>query len=1419
VAPTGDDRWVEVSPSQFTHETEGLERVRGVLPQQAPFRAWSNFEFRDNRGRWHEVDLLVLGRRQLHLVELKYYSGRLSGDDHTWLRSGRRAEDSPLKLARRKSQYFASKLKDEFRNWVDERQVRDAPPDREVVPFVQESVFLHHPQFVCDLSPASAIGLYGIDGNSSTSNLPGISDLLLEPADPRRTIHERIIVELMSRIGLVQRREREVGSWVIQDEALVEGEGWQEWAATHLVSQQRRARIRFQVVKPGAREGERQRVLRLADHEYRVMSRLNHEAVLRPEDIINDELGVGLVYPVDDDWQRLDLWLAEQPDGISLETRLSIIRQIGEALQYAHGNRVVHRGLNPQAIWIRPSSDGVRVQVRDWRSAGSVAAEQGAASVTGVTEIVGAHDDDADSKRDSWLDSFAAPEGALTHGVDRVRIDVFGLGAIAFYLLADAAPAKSAASLRTRLHEQLGLDLAPEVPEISSNLRSAVLNATRPAVTERTADVASFLAQLEEAEDQSAADREPESDPLDASPGALIGGRFRLVRRLGTGSTAVGLLVRDEQDATTPTEVLKVAIDDAAGERLRAEAEVLQTLSHPRFVRLIEGPLAIAGRQALLLESAGGQTLAQAMSGRQRLSLDWLERWGDDLLTALTELDAAGIDHRDIKPANLGVREDRSRRSKHLVLFDFSLSRAAASAVSAGTPPYLDPFLGLGDRNRYDSAAERYAAAVVLFEMATGNPPVYGDGLSDPAVISDEATVTAELFDQTVAQQMITFFQRALARDSRQRYDTAAEMLTIWKGIFRQTETGVPVNADELQDKATAETQLIYAGLSARALSALEPYRVATVGDLVAVDPARLSRLSGVADNTRKEVRKAAGKWRTKFGASIRVRHVSSRMRTTILPDPMAMAEQLLSVARVGRATSRISLVTHMLGINGNLDAFATQAKIAANLPEPIKPARVNQLVAELQELWASDDQTRQSLIKLGEQINGRIGELGGVATVDELVEHLMTVMVENPASDDNQETRLVAGLIRVVVDRQRAVLRGGDEDAVELVVRRREGRPVLVATDSMLLDAVEDLGRLADGLVREVNPADDHDNLVPAPRVAERLIAALPAPESVPKRLRDGGRLARLAAVLSSHTAASSSQELHHRELGPAAALVYTLGAVAPGQSLPPAEIRDRVRVRFPSIAPLPQHPRLDRIVEESGIGLRYDDRSRRYVMPAPHHDTTGLETRVQTAVVTELSSVSTLGVVGQRLADSLARRSFLALAPEAVQLNRLVDVLEQTYNATVVNVTEILLSAMHDQAEEARLPWPAVLDADAQPSATRAAQGLTALVTRTLPIVESKIDDALAQPGEGPVVLTDAAVLARYGAVARLSRWTDLASSRQRPLWLIVPQLFANRGALLDGKPLPLAAPGQLVHVDRDWIASRLTTAASEAQEGAAS
>ncbi|MFZ2240966.1 MAG: NERD domain-containing protein [Gordonia amarae] len=83
------ERWVEVSPSKFAHEAEGLRMLREIIPDASSYRVWANFEFMDSHGGWNAVDTLVLGRRRLHMVELKSYNGLLSGNEKNWILTGR----------------------------------------------------------------------------------------------------------------------------------------------------------------------------------------------------------------------------------------------------------------------------------------------------------------------------------------------------------------------------------------------------------------------------------------------------------------------------------------------------------------------------------------------------------------------------------------------------------------------------------------------------------------------------------------------------------------------------------------------------------------------------------------------------------------------------------------------------------------------------------------------------------------------------------------------------------------------------------------------------------------------------------------------------------------------------------------------------------------------------------------------------------------------------------------------------------------------------------------------------------------------------------------------------------------------------------------------------------------------------------
>lgn len=628
-------------------------------------------------------------------------------------------------------------------------------------------------------------------------------------------------------------------------------------------------------------------------------------------------------------------------------------------------------------------------------------------------------------------------------------------------------------------------------------------------------------------------------------------------------------------------------------------------------------------------------------------------------------------------------------------------------------------------------------------------------------------------------------------------------MLEQWRACFPESST-IPDEALARAEAATADTPLADSGLSARALSAIEQLGVATVGDLAQVDGVTLNSLRNRNALTKAEVSKLVGIWRRKFAKRGGWRPAAE---ATEWDHPLDAAELLLGAARTGRDDNAVAVASMLLGVTGRVGANATQQELAAALRPPVTRGRVSQLLTSLQERWAADITALELLDQLVTAVDARLTELGSVATFDELADHLLGLMTPRRGMAADTDRRTVQGLLRCALDRKAAAERAGDDRAA-WHLRRREGRPILIAHHTALLDVAEALGRQADQLVADTN-VSGHDEVVPAARATTTLAGELPdsldseaGPQPVPDGLRDGRRLTRLAATLSRQAGASASGELHHQFLASARALQYALPAVVAGQEFTTDALRERVAARFPDLASLPARPDLDRVVTDAHLGLYWDDARRKYYAPGTAGQTTGLETRPGTTLP-PTHAPSGPGAIGQRLLDSHDRRSFVALGVQAgVATDQLRAVLVDRYNAVGLDLTHTLLAALHDTAAAVNIPWSHVLTADADPVGSRGHQGLRALVQRSLPAVSAAIEKALAQADGRPVALTDASLLARHDALDLLAHWIDLATPRPSALWLLVPQVHANIGAIIDGRPLPLAAPSQFVPVSKDWI-----------------
>jgi serine/threonine protein kinase len=198
-----------------------------------------------------------------------------------------------------------------------------------------------------------------------------------------------------------------------------------------------------------------------------------------------------------------------------------------------------------------------------------------------------------------------------------------------------------------------------------------------------------------------------------------------------------------------------------------------------------------------------------------------------------------------------------------LILFDFSLANTPAESIHAGTRPYLDPFLLHRTPRRWDLYAERYAAAMTLYEMATGTLPVWGDNNSDPALLDCEVTIDRGLFDPHVREPMTEFFAKGLRREPRERFDNAEEMLRAWRRIFEAATTHEPRPdardpLENVSGSLAPQSSISELAYSPTALSVLEGMGIHNVRQLLAVDRVRFRYLSSVADRTRKEIRLVA---------------------------------------------------------------------------------------------------------------------------------------------------------------------------------------------------------------------------------------------------------------------------------------------------------------------------------------------------------------------------------------------------------------------------------------------------------------------------------------------------------------------------------------------------------------------------------
>ncbi len=259
--------------------------------------------------------------------------------------------------------------------------------------------------------------------------------------------------------------------------------------------------------------------------------------------------------------------------------------------------------------------------------------------------------------------------------------------------------------------------------------------------------------------------------------GTLFDGRYRVIRRLGSGGMANVYLAEDEElGRRVAIKVLdeKHAMDEQFIERFRREAKNAASLSHPNIVSIYDRGEA-EGTYYIAMEYIEGRTLKELIVARGPLPVDQAVAYARQILGAVRFAHKKGIVHRDIKPHNVLVDTDG-----RLKVTDFGIARAGASQMTEagsiiGTAQYLSPEQARGAS--VDQRSDLYSVGVVLNEMLTGSVPFTGDTPVEIAMKHISAVPEPPSARRPdVPEDLDLVVLRSLAKDPRERFQTAEEM-------------------------------------------------------------------------------------------------------------------------------------------------------------------------------------------------------------------------------------------------------------------------------------------------------------------------------------------------------------------------------------------------------------------------------------------------------------------------------------------------------------------------------------------------------------------------------------------------------------------------------------------------------------------
>lgn len=268
------------------------------------------------------------------------------------------------------------------------------------------------------------------------------------------------------------------------------------------------------------------------------------------------------------------------------------------------------------------------------------------------------------------------------------------------------------------------------------------------------------------------------------TPGEVFAGKFRLEREIAAGGMgSVWRAWNTQLEIPVAIKVISGTVAEWPGvvERFEREARAAAQIGGPNVVQIYEHGVH-EGLPYMVMELLVGEDLLHRLKRVRRLPLPHAARVVRDIAKALHRAHELGIVHRDLKPANIflvGEGDDETAK-----VLDFGVAKLTQTGDSGlvtatgeimGTPNFMSPE-HIQTSKYVDHRADLWSLAVITFRAVTGHLPYSGQVFEvTRRILSGPPPVPSD-FAPDLPPAVDTFFARAMARDIRQRFQSAREL-------------------------------------------------------------------------------------------------------------------------------------------------------------------------------------------------------------------------------------------------------------------------------------------------------------------------------------------------------------------------------------------------------------------------------------------------------------------------------------------------------------------------------------------------------------------------------------------------------------------------------------------------------------------